>query len=78
MGYCARDWPRPDCLARVQEIIRKLLVDVAKHAPETAFLALVNEVLSEPGNWEPSLVGLQALLTILLEGPQHSAHALLS
>lgn len=57
----------------LQSIVQKLLVDVAKHAPETALSALVNDVLADSGNWEATLVGLQALLTILFDGPQHSS-----
>lgn len=57
----------------MQSIVQKLLVDVAKYAPESALSALVNDVLAEPSDWEPTLVGLQALLTILFDGPQHTA-----
>lgn len=60
--------------AHLQSIVQKLLVDVAKHAPESALSALVNDVLADPSNWEPTLVGLQALLTILFDGPQHTSH----
>lgn len=55
-------------------MVQKLLVDVAKYAPWAAFYALVNDVLPEPSNWEATLVGLQALLTILFDGLQHSSH----
>ena len=56
-------------------MVQKLLVDVAKSAPEAALSALVNDVLPEPSNWEATMVGLQALLTILFDGLQHSSHA---
>ena len=56
-----------------QDIIQALLVGIAKIAPEAALSALLADVLSEPGNWDTTLVGLQALLVILFEGPKQSS-----
>ena len=59
--------------ATSQGIIQALLVDIAKVAPEGALAALLAEVLAEPSNWDTTLVGLQALLVILFEGPKQSS-----
>ena len=46
---------------------------IAKAAPEAALAAVVADVLAEPSNWDTTLVGLQALLVILFDGPKQSS-----
>ena len=59
--------------ALAQDIIQALLVGIAEVAPEGALSALLTDVLAEPGNWDTTLVGLQALQVILFAGPRQSS-----
>ena len=62
-------------LAIVQDSIRLLCVTIANHgAPEYAIGSLTLELLqSEGSNWDATMIGLRALLSVVMTAPSRLA-----
>lgn len=61
-------------LACMQDVVRSICVTVAYRAPDFGIGGLIFELVhAEAANWDASLTGLRALLTVLLDAPRRSA-----
>lgn len=58
----------------MQDMVRSICVTVAYRVPEFGIGALVLELMqAEAANWDATMTGLRALLTILLSAPGRMA-----
>ena len=57
---------------RLQVLVRDLLVDISRHAPDFAMETLAGHLLSETTNLEMTTVGLECLLAVLLTPPTYA------